>query len=462
MSNFKHSLMPSSRLKDSIKKITIIEIVLLQICLFYCFIYNDIVLTTRHGIVLWDCIFDGKIRSFYDVARQRVCPAYYDFAMYIIFAIWNFPLWLSQKCGIIGNNPFDYLPSMMWAKSIILFFAFVCLYYMWKILNIDGKYSKYDLVFLFSTDIFLTAFFCIVGQYDIITVSFMMAGLYYYLKGSEKKFILAFAIAIPVKAFALLLFLPLLLQKEKNLLRIILKVSFALLPVLALRLLVPISANQPYNTSSLLHLVFNNALTASNGHISLFCIGYIILLAYCYAHVFADVLYSSVVTAVSVFAVFLLLCNPFPYWWVYIAPFIVLLIMLNNKSNVVLQFFSIVGEISIVLSLIRIKYKVFSPINFNYGILNSSIYVDKSYINAPVTMFDSFFPKTVINPGYILEMMISLGFACIALFVFFSRKRKLVNNELINSSSNISFVYFLRLLLVFFIYFVIFLQLKYV
>lgn len=450
-----------NKFTDALTKLTIIEILLIQICLFYCFVYNDIIITTKHGILLWDCVFEGNTRSFYDIALQRVTGAYYDFVMYIIFAIWDLPLWLVQKCGL-ADNSLNYLGGMLWAKSIILFFVFVCLYYMWKILKLAGNFSKYELLFLFSTDIFVTAFLCIVGQYDIIATAFMLAGLYYYLIGSYKKFIMAFAIAIPIKAFALLLFIPILLQKEKNLLKIIYNVILVLIPVIMSRVIVPISSHQEgSNVSLLLGAFLDNSLIASNGRFSVFLVCYIIFVAYCYIHTFTDLLYDSLVTSVFAFAIFLLLTNPNPYWWFYLAPFIVLLIMLNHGS-VVLQLFSMVGEFAIFLHLIWRFELVFNPVNFGNGILKYVIPVDNSYVNGPANMFNALLPRIAIKPEYQVEMILSIGFICLWLFAFSCRKKISLKKDVINSTSNIVFVNFFRLVTVASAYTLMFLQLKYV
>ena len=461
MFGFKYSFIPKNKLKDSIKKITIIEIVLIQICLFYCFIYGDIDATTNHGILLLDCIYEGKIRSFYDIAVQRYVPAYYDFAIYIIFAIWDFPLWVAQKSGFPGS-PFGYIWGMLWAKTIVLFFAFVCLYYMWKILSLDGRYRKYDLLFLFSTDILITAGLCIMGQYDIITVSFVMAGLYYYLKGDNKKFILAFAIAIPIKAFAFLLFCPLLVQREKKLPRIIFNIILVVIPIILLRLAVPMSVKQNQMIVLYLGKFLDNFFVVSNGRISIFVVSYLILLVYCYVHTFKDILYSSIVTAAFVFAIFLLFSNPYPQWWVYVAPFIVLLVLLNNGSNVAQQMLSIIGEFAILLQLIRGYFWAFSPVNLQWGLLKYVIPIDPSYVNGPANMFNAFSLKTTINEVYILEIATSIGFVCLGFFLFLCTKRNLITSKLINSQNNVVFVSCLRPLLVIFAYALIFLQLKYV
>lgn len=449
--------------KKKLKQLTVIEIVLIQIFLFYCFSYTDIVYTTDHSLILLDCIYEGKIGLFYDIVTQRYPhPAYYDFAIYVIFAIWELPLWLLQKSGLV-DHPLNYLWGMLWSKTIILFFASICLFYMWKILKLANIDNKCDLIFFFTTDIFVTAALCLMGQYDVIPLSFILAGLYYYLTGDRIKFILAFAIAIPIKAFALLLFLPLLVQKEKNLLKIILKTILVLVPIVVFRLLVPISSHQEgSNVSLLLGGFLSNSLVASNGRISFFVVCYILLIAYCYIHTFKNILHSSILTAIFAFSIFLLLCNPFPQWWVYISPFIILLIMLNRESEVILQLFSVVGEFMMFLFLAWCFKNVFTTVNLGFGILKNVIHIDGSYEQGSVNMYNSFFSKVSISPDNFYEIVISLGFVCLWLFVILCGSKKPIKDPMIGSKSNLLFMYSLRVITVTLVYVLIFLQLKYV
>jgi hypothetical protein len=63
-----------------------------------------------------------------------------------------------------------------------------------------------------------------IGQCDIVSLAFMMWGIYYYLKNDTRKFLLFFAIAIPIKYFPLMIFIPLVLLHEKNPIKIIIQV----------------------------------------------------------------------------------------------------------------------------------------------------------------------------------------------------------------------------------------------
>lgn len=59
----------------------------------------------------------------------------------------------------------------------------------------------------------------ICGQLDVISMTFILLGIYRYLKEDIRGFWLSFVVAVPFKMFALILALPLILIKQKNLLK---------------------------------------------------------------------------------------------------------------------------------------------------------------------------------------------------------------------------------------------------
>ncbi len=69
-------------------------------------------------------------------------------------------------------------------------------------------------MFLSSAALFVIVF--VVSQVDGFALFLLLLGFYYYLKGSGKAFLLCYMIAMPSKMFAVFLFLPLVLLKEKR------------------------------------------------------------------------------------------------------------------------------------------------------------------------------------------------------------------------------------------------------
>ena len=68
---------------------------------FFCiYTYTDIRVTTEDGIAVWYAIFDEKSLGKYYMMlypyRDGGYPSY-DFFIYLIFAIWDFPLYIYEK-----------------------------------------------------------------------------------------------------------------------------------------------------------------------------------------------------------------------------------------------------------------------------------------------------------------------------------------------------------------------------
>ena len=122
----------------------------------------------------------------------------------------------------------------MWFKVLPVLFYIASGFLMYKIGNIIGLSSKKSKLMAY---IFLTAPLAlfsqfIFGQYDILTVFFILLGLYFYFKNDIWKFIIFFGIAVTFKYFALLIFIPLLLLKEKNILKIVRNMIVFAIPIL--------------------------------------------------------------------------------------------------------------------------------------------------------------------------------------------------------------------------------------
>ena len=92
------------------------------------------------------------------------------------------------------------------------------------------------------------------SAYDIVALYFAIIGLDYYFKGNTKKFTICFMFAIPLKFFALLIFIPLVLLREKRILKIAGYVFASILPILFFRFFIPCRAVFDDPASAALHL----------------------------------------------------------------------------------------------------------------------------------------------------------------------------------------------------------------
>ena len=119
-------------------KICIGVVSVISLIFFYSYTYGDIVSTARMGITLWDNVFSGTIREFYRDRVYMTITAYaqdmwatYDFPIYIIFAIWNFPLWLLEHFA--GVDVLNNALCMMWTKTMLLPFIYFLIQALYRV-----------------------------------------------------------------------------------------------------------------------------------------------------------------------------------------------------------------------------------------------------------------------------------------------------------------------------------------
>ena len=158
----------------------------------------------------------GHILDFYSYTRQAIGGTSYMPTTYVLYAIWNLPLYL---LGLKNTVDMEHtLPVQLWYTilPILCFVGIAVVVYKLAILkgfsDRKGKIAAY--AFAASPVAFYSQF--IFTQYDSITLLFVMLGVYYYFKDDRFKFVLFFAIAVTCKYFALLIFVPMVLLREKK------------------------------------------------------------------------------------------------------------------------------------------------------------------------------------------------------------------------------------------------------
>ncbi len=193
-------------------------------------VYNDFMITVRQGIVVWDALFDGRILDYYSYSdidmqgriwtsgiRTGSSLALYQFSTYAIFAIWDFPMWLFEH--FTGLNSLDYFGWIFYAKLMLFVFLVVSAQYVVLIgRELWGENRERDnlLLLTYFSAVLLINNTMLTGCYDICGITFMLAGVYYYLKGDYTKFLLIFTVAINLKYIPVLVFVPLVLIHQKK------------------------------------------------------------------------------------------------------------------------------------------------------------------------------------------------------------------------------------------------------
>lgn len=204
---------------------------LFYIVLFFCFfVFQQADLF--HTAISSYAYLQGHWLDFYDYNINYVQYNHYLPFIYIIFAIWNLPLYLFNLTSLPNGSNFYFerliFPSsaieVIWWKFLPVLFFFASVYLISLIskkLAASSLNKNIPVSTFFATSPLAVFSVFLFGGYDIVSVFFTLLGIYFYIKQDQFKFVFFFSIAISLKYFALIIFVPLLLLIEKNLFQII-------------------------------------------------------------------------------------------------------------------------------------------------------------------------------------------------------------------------------------------------
>ncbi len=307
----------------------------LMVLLLFSHAYNDILITSRHGINFWNILFDGDILHFFELnyvvsGNQHyniIQGCAYNILYYVIFAVWNIPMALLS--AFTNVDVMNNIVCIAYMKSLTVAAMLVSLLIVQKILillNVDRDGQKLA-SFLYLTSSLMMSVVFIVCQYDLISVVFQLLGVQAFLEKKDKKFVLFFGIAFCLKYFSVLLFLPLLLLRHKRILSWITAAVGMLIP-LALTSL-PFVKSYDRLASELTDDLVGKLFSYSGSGYSLFVVFYCFLLVWCFLQE-EDENFSrkAVWTGFVAYGLFCSLLDGYLYWTVMFAPFMVLMICL--------------------------------------------------------------------------------------------------------------------------------------
>lgn len=321
-----------------------------------CFTYNDIIVTTRHGIRFWDVLFQGKPLEFYNynVAAATGNSVYnepqgaaYDFTIYIIFAGWNFPLWLLEHFFHVPAT--ENMFCLMYSKLLLLVFIGLTAKALMNIAETAKmpRNTQLWMTFCWLSSILLFSSTLMISQYDILSLCFMLWGVNAYLKNNNVKFILFFMLAVSCKYFALLIFIPLVLLRFKKVLHILV-ISLSSMSLSVFWWVLFSFAGSAHGagglgaTNSLLPSLVGWRLPGPFGYIPVFVLsmGAICLWAYLQKADPERALPNTLFICCASMLAFICESDMHPYWVVLATPFLMLLAFSNPvkiKINLLLE-----------------------------------------------------------------------------------------------------------------------------
>ncbi len=336
--------------------------------------YYDLVLITEHSLKFWDILFNDGIAGlakFYSSAESMFIEgnpsteAPYNIFVYILLAVLNIPTMLLRGGEEYLRNAF---PALLWSKFVIMLLLAFAVYCFYKLLDCFDLSTdqKYFGVFMFCSSIFLVSATVYTAQIDIGGVAFTMLGLRAYLKNDRKQMYIFFMIACLFKLFALFIFIPLMLLREKRVLYFLRDVVFVMLPFILtdMILFAILDPDRVSQSRFFLILTFNN-LPINDDHGSVFIMVYIIIAILCYNYKLKSnevyERYVALYVCIAVFTSFIVFSRLHTYWCVLIVPYITILLLVNKPKQKINLFLEIIGSSALVLSQMIYSPPVFAP-----------------------------------------------------------------------------------------------------
>lgn len=350
-------------MKLKIDKYKIIVILLLLFTSFN-FYYMDIHSNIRQGINVWEALFSGHFLHYYSInlasveKGEMVHPANYDMVMNILMGIWQLPLYILEK--ILHTNIQQYMPAKIWG-SLYPMIALLCSGEALKRIALQVHMSEKqaeNVEFMFLTSTYALTAGCVVAQADCIGLWFILLAIENFIKKDNKKFILFFILAAQCKFFALFILIPIILLKEKNLLKIAVQAITPL--VVSFMIDLPFKIADPAGTGVKKSRLHDMIYSMTENRISILGIDIpVVFIVFSFICIYAYLknrpeenekwyLYIGGGAVIAVLFCF----RASPYWLIYMAPFFCLFTMEQGKNLERTLLAETVASISITIGFI--------------------------------------------------------------------------------------------------------------
>ncbi len=194
----------------------------ITMCNFYYFDLNS---NIRQGMNIWEALFSGRFFEYYSLniesrlAGQMDHQANYGMLLNVVNGLWMLPLYIIEKLMGDGVNILDFFVARLWGKLLMfvcLWVSAVILYRLARLLGFkEERAETVSFLYLSSTLVILSAINA--SQIDVLGLCLILLAMYYLIKEDFWKFLIFFVISVQFKDFAFLIFLPVILLREKNL-----------------------------------------------------------------------------------------------------------------------------------------------------------------------------------------------------------------------------------------------------
>lgn len=195
----------------------------LGLAAFFLWNHPDIIETAQHTRILLDDVFSGRFFAFYqDTMDARATlgyanAAHYHIWFYLLCGLWDLPLYLIGKLIPVGELAFT-----LWTKALGATAFVACGLVLRRLaekLGAGREQIAWTPWFFWLCPVGFFSALCM-GQYDSLCLLFLLLGMLFYLDGRMLPFVLTMGTALVFKMFAIFILIPLLLLREKRILRI--------------------------------------------------------------------------------------------------------------------------------------------------------------------------------------------------------------------------------------------------
>jgi len=370
-----------------------------------CFYYEDTITNTRQGINLWKCLFSGNLFQYYSyniqshMAGEMFFDANYDMFLNLILAVWSFPLYIAEL--FIKDDIQNFFLARVWSK---LLFPLAILHAgnLIKKIVLELKRDE-DLAenafFMFSSGALVFSSCLIIGQVDIIGTIFLLYAFLAFLRNKNILFLLFFCLAIQCKSFSIFLYIPLILLKEKRILKVISEILFPL--VVSFLIGLPFSLLDPAGVASkkprlwvMLDFMTRTKVNLMGVDIPILLILFVAVCMFAYR--------KNVPSKESMAKWYMYICIlgmlpiligqlSYPQWIIYIIPFLVILHTTNPSQDTAVRrlFLECAGTLSLLVGYIVRFQHVFNHNNLEKMLIDNLFTFDSTKPDL-IALFSSF------------------------------------------------------------------------
>lgn len=302
----------------------------------FCLCHED----AYDSIVPWALDFirlikQGRVFEFYTFTQGT--GGVYNLMIISIVALWILPFHLMNKILNISINIVYYVA---WYKLLLVCALIIsCMLFKKVLIKLRFTEEKSDLgVLMFAASPMVLIGNIGMGQIDIVGTVFIILAIYFILC---KKNVLAFvmmSIAASLKYFAIIIAIPYILLKEKNIYKIIRNIIICVIVPISVEI---ISGIDTYYGKTKINMA-NRVIEVSFNFVSLFLISFFCLLIFSYYNkIDNNNRWNEVALPASAYILFLMFIMIHPQWVVYGLPLIIIMILsLKNEALAVLLYFA--------------------------------------------------------------------------------------------------------------------------